>query len=190
MKNTLLLITLLGPVRAVAQETLQHQAERLQAALQKSTQRDADRLTLWNRLADGFKNINPTEGIKAADQAVELARELRQPLALAEAHQNKGLNLLRQGKYDEAMHQFILSRKMNQQQNHKKGVAKNNCFLAETYRNKGQLKETIRLLNQSIGFYQKEKDKSGLALALYYRGVCYRNQAQYDSALVIFNDSP
>ena len=81
----------------------QQEIDSLQQELKLHSTEDSTRFHILNDIAHSYYQLNPVEGLKFADEAIELAKKLRDTFFLQEAYYSKGLNYYGKSDYSGAL---------------------------------------------------------------------------------------
>ncbi|NOS91674.1 MAG: tetratricopeptide repeat protein [Cyclobacteriaceae bacterium] len=115
-------------------------------------------------------------------KALQLAEANRFTSDVARAYNQKGLILKFEKKYDSAILFFEKSLAIRKNTNDKKGTASTLANIGETQEAKGNLKEALRYLLESIQLKEEILHQSGMAWGYYDLGSVYTKLGNYPEA--------
>jgi signal transduction histidine kinase len=129
-----------------------------------------------------------------ADQAIALAKKLKDYPALAELYREMGIIQYFNGDYDKALYYYLESVRLFQSQKNISGEAAAYNEIANVYRKHKRLDEALEILNKAYSLSASIHDTSGMAKALNNSGIVHevRNElgtavTKYQQALSFYN---
>ncbi len=132
---------------------------------ERQTKKDVSKLKTLNELAFGYAKTNPNKGIESSTLAISLAQNLNNPVLLAEAYNNKGLNHAAKNEYSIALAWFERALAINQKQKNKFGAAINNLNIGNIYLREGLGKKGLGLFETALHQFEALNNRMGIALS-------------------------
>jgi serine phosphatase RsbU (regulator of sigma subunit) len=125
--------------------------------------------------------------LKYSEQAIELSEKLNvspaQPMVL------KGAGYLNSGKLVSALECFLKAANYYQEQHHSIGLAIVYLYISEAYNQQENHDNAKYYLKNAIEIFKKENDSTDLAPALHNLGYVNYSMGQYDSALILYEQT-
>ena len=150
------------------------------------TAKDTNRVNILYNLSDKYHQDDPKQGMKYADEAIELSKQLHFSNGLFHGNMSKGLVLYDIGKFDSALYYFEIAKTIAQQNNNNEQLAAINSNMGNVYGDKGQDKKCIQLYLIAVEYTHKINNPSKEAYMLVNIGTVYSVLGQHDSAVVYY----
>jgi len=163
----------------------------------KNTKPDTTKLRLLVKLSD---ECEPTEILKYANSAVELADKLLQDKAnsnfkskilnlKALALNNIGFMYNSQGEFPEALHNYERGLKIQEEVGDKKNIANSLISIGQTYYNQGDYFLSLDYYSRGLKIQEEIGDKQGMAFSINNIAAVYENQGDIPKALDYYGKS-
>ena len=182
LKSFTFLVLLFFSLLAYGQKQGQAKLDSLLSALPKAKQ-DTNKVKTLLRISDSYRDINPSEGIKYGEQAVELASQLKWKKGIAMALNGKGDNYFYKGDFQNALEYFEKSLRIYQEIGNRQGMADVYSNIGALKMNQGKLPEALENYFSALKIYEDLKVKRGIALEEYNISVIYSNLGKQDKGL-------
>jgi adenylate cyclase len=154
---------------------------------------DQHKLSLLIAIASLYEGKNPSKGIEAAAQAIELGLKLGQDakvqLLLAEAYNINGINHAAKSDYLAAGELYEKALAINQKLDNKYGMAYNQLYQSKIYyvnENQAKAKE---LCESSLKIFESLDDKNGIAKSKNSIGNIYLGRNEFLKAIAYFEQA-
>lgn len=183
MKKILLLLCLLIPFLLFAQKK---QGEQLVDSLVKALpalSADTIKVKVLYDISSGYRAYNASEGIKFADQALELSTRLHWQKGIAMAYGALGSNYTGKSDYPQALEKLFKALAINETIGNIKGQAVNLINIGVVYMKKGDQNTALNYYYKSKTLYEKLRDNNGISLNLNNISIVYQEQKNYAKAL-------
>lgn len=149
----------------------------------KNAPNDTTRLNVLTDLAyKHYPYTDPVQGLKAADEAIILARKISNPIMLAYAYRSKGINYWAQSEYTPALELYALALRQYEAAQNREGIA-------DTYNNMGVVHSYVADYRKALDYYLKalpiyeESGNRKLANIFTNIGIVHKNLAEPAKAL-------
>ncbi len=119
----------------------------------------------------------------------DLARDLDNEKAIAEAIHNEGTIMLEMGERDEGIKQIQEALNMREDIDDEEGLASSYNNLALAFSDLGELDKALEFLNKSLEIYKERDYKREEALVLTNKGSIYQTKGDFDKALNCYERS-
>jgi len=149
---------------------------------------DTNEVKKLNRLAFGSRLTDPDQTIKLATKALSLAKTLGYPEGMAEANRELGIGYYISNKPDSAITFYLTAKKIYEDNNNLKGVARILNNIGNLYRETDDL-QSIHFFNDALQIALKIKDQSLIGSIYLNIGNGYNNLKQWGQALDYYNKS-
>ena len=164
----------------------QSELDSLQNELNKHPENDTLKLNILNEMVYAYHTIDPDKGLETADKAIQLASTLNNPLKLAGAYSNKGINYWSKGEDSLALNMYLKALSIHTQAKNQSGMAKMYNNIGLLYFNKSDYYEAVAYHQKALDIFIILKDTSRLSASLNNIGVDYQYLADYPKALDYF----
>ena len=161
----------------------QAKLDSLLGALNKATKDDSNKVLLINDVAYNYQYINPDEGLRYAQKALDLSASIGWEKGKAMAAVNLGHNYFRKSDYNTALEHYLSSMKQMEAMGDKKGVAAAANGMANAYRNMGDYPKTLECYTRSLNISKEINDTFGIRRATHNLGSYYVDKSDYPKAL-------
>lgn len=164
----------------------QKELDSLLLALTLHHQHDTTRADLLNEVVYAYHTIDPDKGLRTADEAIALARQLNNVSRLASAYSNKGVNYWAKGKDSLAMEMYRQALEMHEASGNKKGMGSMYNNIGLLYFNKSDFYQAITFHQKCLDIFKELQDSSRIATIYNNIGVDYQYVSDYPQALDYF----
>jgi tetratricopeptide (TPR) repeat protein len=144
---------------------------------------DTNKVKMLHRLAFGYQNINPDEGIKYALQELDLATKLEWKKGIGLAYNCLGVNYDAKSDFDKALDYHFSALKVNEEIENKKEIARSLENIAFTCQDKGDHPKALEYNFRALKIFEEINDKEGIAGTSGAIGSVYQSEENYDKAL-------
>lgn len=144
---------------------------------------DSVRLDLLNDLAWSYRTIDPAKGLRTADEAIRLARQLGQLPGMASALNAKSWNYNSLGKDSLALSTFNQALTIRRQLKDSAGMAKIGYNLGIMYFNLADYRQASIYQQDALTFFENKRDSTRMSSAYNALGLTYQYLADYPHAL-------
>jgi len=118
-----------------------------------------------------------------AQQAIDLAKKLNNQESLAELYRMMGVIQYFNGKYDVALHHYMMAVKLYQSQKNIAGEASTYNEIGNVYRKHKRPEEALKFLSKAYHLSDMIHDTSGMAKSLNLSGIVYEEKNELSTAL-------
>ena len=145
---------------------------------------DTNKVKLLYILAGDYSTNSPDEGIKFAQQELDLATKLGWKLGVADANNTLGLCFgIGKSDHAKALEYYFKALKGYEEAGNQDGAAFVNSNIGLSYSTLGENTKSLDYYNRSLQAHEKSGNKRGIAIANSNIGVVYRNLGDYPNAL-------
>jgi two-component system NarL family sensor kinase len=183
MKLLVVIILLTAPAVVIAQNN--NPIDSLIKLLPKS-KTDTGRINLLNEIGDHISNTRATEGLKYADEAIQLSDKINFKKGLADGYFNRGQMFFNILKSDSAKSDFEKAIRIYKQINNPAGLAHVYNEMGRLVRVTGDRSAAIVYFQQAADMFEKINDLDGSADCLSYIANSYNQLYDFDKALTIY----
>lgn len=134
-----------------------------------------------------FLNGNIIDSFNYLNDAEKLAKNLNDPLALAEIYYTRGLAYNSIGIYNSAIEEGLKSFKIYNKYKSETDIAKMNNFFGGIYATQKKYKKAIEHVNKSLEISLKQKDTFSLGVIYLNLGITYFENDKIDKAKIYLN---
>lgn len=173
---------LLISVRLCAQKQGQDEIDSIIKAI-PSERTDTTRVRMLQRIASGYRLINPDEGIKYGQQALTLAIQAKWGKGIALAYSAIGNNYQYKSDYPNAFDYDLKALKKFEEIGDKRGMA--NCIrsIGTVYQYEKNYPKAQEYNLKALTIFEEIGDKEGISSNLSNLGIFYFSQGDYDKAI-------
>lgn len=179
--QTKLLIFFLSIYMAVPAQ--QKEIDSLQIELGLHPKEDSTRFNILYNIAHNFHQLNPIEGLKFAEEAITLAKKLRDTASLQAAYYSKGLNYYGKSDYSGALELYKKSEGVLGKMTEYKRLFGIHNAMAIVYMDLANYPEALRLYLDNLALSEKNKGKLGIATSCANLAILYRRLDNNKKAL-------
>ncbi len=153
---------------------------------------DPGRIAALNDLAGFYKSSDPAKMAKYANQALDLSKKIKDPLAQGTALIHLGNSQILSGRYDKALDYFLSAQKILEAQNQignretKSLLAKTLGSLGVVFSEQSNYSRALQFHLKAISIYETLDDAATLAKVYNNAGICYQSLQQEYKALTYF----
>ncbi|PQJ11197.1 hypothetical protein CJD36_005165 [Flavipsychrobacter stenotrophus] len=183
MKKILLLVYFTIPTMLFAQKK---QGQQLVDSLLKvlpTLQSDTIKVKVLYDISSGYRAFNASEGIKYAQQALELSSDLDWQKGKAMSYGAIGSNYTGKSDYPKALENLFKALSINESINNTKGQAVNLLNIGVVYMKKGDQQTALSYYYKSKTLYEQLRDNNGISFNLNNISIIYQEQKNYTKAL-------
>ena len=144
---------------------------------------DTNKVKLLNNLSFDYSNINPDEGIKYGQQAMELATKLDWKKGIVWINNNLGVNYKNKSDYPKAMAYYNEALKIYEELDDKKDVLPPFGNIAGVYFGQSNYPKALEYFFKALKMAEKMGDKQRIARYTNNIGAVYQSQNDYTKAL-------
>ncbi|WEK37063.1 MAG: tetratricopeptide repeat protein [Candidatus Pseudobacter hemicellulosilyticus] len=155
-------------------------------ALRQHPAADKERLHLLNELAFDYAVADPAKGSATADEAIQLASQLKNLSGLASSYSNKGVNLVALGQDSLALTYYQQSLQLHQQEENLRGMARIYNNMAIVYVGQSDYARALDNHRKCYAVFEQLGNKLMMAQSLNNTGVVYLYLADYPRALAYY----
>jgi tetratricopeptide (TPR) repeat protein len=155
----------------------------LSALLNNHPQEDTVRLYLLNEITYAYYSVDPDKGLKIADNAIALAKNLNDKIKLAKAYTYKGMNYWAKSEQTKALEMYNIAINIFNQLNYKKGIATVSNAIGNVYLNMSDNPKAIEYYFKALNVYEELEDKAGIATEFSNIGIVHEHLGNYSSSL-------
>jgi len=177
-----LLLCVLCTLPSYAQKEGQQLIDSLVRELPNSKE-DTGKVKLLNALSNVYRLVNPYEGIRYGQEALDLAEQLEWKQGIAGAYSSLGYNYQYRSEYPAALDYFMKAMKIDEEIGNKRGVANTMQSLANVYQYQKNYPKVLEYQLNAQKIFEQLGDKHGAATNLGNIGIYYFSQHDYDKAL-------
>ena len=142
-----------------------------------------DRLPILIELSKAYHRNNPTNGHRAAQEALLLAEHLNDPYWIACSHYAIGRNLIGLDQCSKSLFHLEHSIELFRSLNNRAMLAEANHFRGVLYCHTGKMTETLTIGSENLEFFAHNEDFYAIALTMQLVGRVYRATGQLEEAL-------
>lgn len=163
-------------------------AERLDSMLKElpKAKDDTTRANILIRLSLDQRYVNPTEGIKYGQQAIDLCDNIDWQLGLARAYSAVGNNCLTKSEYVKAIECYKKAQAINEDLGERKDLAKNYSNIGILYFTQANYPKAIENYFSGLKIAEEIKSKEDIASCMLNIGIVYTREERYPEALEYF----
>ncbi len=144
---------------------------------------DTNNVKVLNALSYAYVNIDPAQGIKYGQSALDMAEKLDWKKGIAIANGMVGVNNMSRSDYPKALEYALKSLKINEALGDKKAVAGNYGNIANIYNNQENYNSALDYYSKALKIFEELGSKEGIAITLGNIGNTYNNLNNYDKNL-------
>ncbi len=182
-KLLLLLFTITCSVfTASAQKQGQPLIDSILTELPKAKE-DTNKVLLLNDLSFELFSINPNEGLKYANQQLELANKLGWQKGIAKAYSSMGTNKYAKSDYTGALDSYFKSLTISEKLDDKKAMASTLGNMGSINMRIGRIPKSREYFTKALTIYQTLNNKTGIGRNLGNIGNLYFYDKDYDHAI-------
>jgi len=187
MKKVIFLILLIAySLEVLAQ---QKHLDSLLLQLERHVQADTVRINLLNEISYTYSGIDPSEGINAAREAIELAGQLSAESKLPVSYSHLGVNYRASGQDSQALDAMQKSLNLYREQGNKLGIARLLNNMALVYYNLSDYGKALQYHDQAAEIFEEMDYRYGLMHTYNNIGVVHLAWSDYPQALDAFLDA-
>ncbi|HVU58249.1 MAG TPA: tetratricopeptide repeat protein [Puia sp.] len=161
----------------------QKMADSLVRRLNAHKTMDSTRLSLLNDLAWIYRTSDPAKGLRTADEAIHLGRQLGQLSGMASAFNAKGWNYNSLGEDSLALSAFSQALAIRRQLKDTMGIAKIGYNMGIMYFNLADYRQASIYQQDALALFEDKKDSIRMSSAYNALGLTYQYLADYPQAL-------
>lgn len=147
---------------------------------------DSTRLSINLQLAKEFVYLNVTEAKQYANNSIQLATNLSNIAAMADAHKLLGVAYDVENKPKESINQYLKAISYYSKLQDSLSIAKCEVNIGMLYLNTKVSNTAFPYFKRSEAVFRKNGFVLGLQIAIQNEGICFYNVRNFDSALVYF----
>jgi adenylate cyclase len=147
---------------------------------------DTNMVKLLATISNSYMKVSPDEGIKYAQQALELATKLKWKKGIGYANSVMGANYEHKSNYPMALAYDVKALQLYKEIGYKNGVALVLMDIGSVYVSQDDHRKAIEYYNKAIETYRELGDKEGIARVTGNIGTFYRRQGDYTNALACY----
>ena len=185
MTKLLFLLLQVFPFALLAQRT--PEIDSLENSLSKHTREDLQKITLLYDLAYAYMNVDAQAGLNYANQMLELAGKLNNPVESANAKTARGNNLSILGKDSLAVLDYKTAASQLTESGEELRAAIPLANLALLYNKIGRYKEALEIYQESLEIFEKHNRPEKVQGVLNGMGITYFYLGDYLSAIEHYN---
>jgi signal transduction histidine kinase len=155
----------------------------------KSAESDTDKIKLYLRLGEEYKNALPDTAIRYYDNALAIARQDSCKSYIASAFNEIGKVQYHKGDYDKATEVYLEALKIYEKINDPKGVASCNKDIGDLYYEQNAFEKAKDYFLRSLKIYNSIGDKKDVAACFNNIGMVLEGQADYNKAIINYSSS-
>jgi len=182
IKSLLLLLLILSSSPLYARLRGQPLIDSLLKELPKAKE-DTNKVKLLGSLITVYRSVDPDEGIKYGQQAIDLAAKLKWGLGKASAYNGLGANYLTKSDFSKALLYFQEALKTDEELGYKKGIAISLGNIGAAYQYQGDYPNALEYIFRALKIHEETGNKNGIALAYENMGGIYSVQGDGAKAL-------
>jgi len=175
-------VILLLPLSLFAQKKGQALIDSMLKELPKLKE-DTNKVNMLNAISFGSNSINPDEGIKYGQQALELATKLKWKAGIANADNRLGVNYWRKSDDTKALEYYAAALKIFVDIDYKIGVAKVTINMGSIYYSQSNYPDALKYYFNGLKMIEETGHKEMVAAPTGNIGRIYENQGDYPLAL-------
>ena len=180
MRSSFLFFFVLSFIAASAQ---QQEIDSLQKQLKLHPAEDSTRFHIVNNIAHSYYQLNPAEGLKFADEAIDLAKKLRDTLFLQEAYYCKGLNYYGKSDYSDALELYKKAEAVLGNRTAYSRLFALHNGMAVVNMELSNYPEALKLYLDNLALSEKKNGKLGIATSCGNLAIIYRRLGDTKKAL-------
>ncbi|MEO8770472.1 MAG: histidine kinase [Ferruginibacter sp.] len=158
----------------IASSAQQHEIDSLNKVLKTHTTEDTIRLHALNDISYSYYQLNPTEGLKFAEEAIILAKKLNNGLLLLEAYYNKGINYQAKSDYGNSLEMFRQAEAVFGNNTDKSKLFAIRNSMAVDYMDMSNYPEALKIYFENLALAEKLKKKLGIGTSCQNISIVYR----------------
>lgn len=147
---------------------------------------DTSKIKLTFDICWQYMQKNPDTALILANEGIELSKKSNYDFGLGKGYILKGIQATIVGNYDEAINNYLLSKKIKEQQRDSLGIASIFNNIGNIHLNKGNYKEAINFYLQSLKIEEKHGDPERLGSSYMNLGGVFYKLQKHNSALPYF----
>jgi len=147
---------------------------------------DTDKVTILGNLSFAYYPINPNEGLKYAQQSLDLSTKLGWDRGIAFAYTRMGVSYQFKSDYPKALEYYLKADTMFNKIGYKKGIAGSARNLGTIYYYLSDYPKALTCALKHLKMSEELDDKYGIALATNSVGIIYMNLKDDAKALEYF----
>lgn len=164
----------------------QEKLDSLLLELQQYEKKDSTRIDLLNEISYQYYLLDPSAGVKFADSAISLSKDLRDYERLGKALSFKGHNLHAKGEDSAALALYEKSIKIYKQINDKDGLAKTRFSEGLVYFGRAEYDKSTRKHLEALEYFTRAQDTFRMGKTWNSIGINYMYQNNYPRSLKSF----
>ena len=147
---------------------------------------DSNRVTILTRISLYYRYINPTEGVKYGQQAIDLGEKIEWTQGTAKAYSATANNYLTKSDFLKAIECYKKAQEIFEENGDKKELAKTQINVGILYFTQGNYPKAIENYFTGLKVAEEVKSKEDIASCLLNLGIVYSRQEKYPEALEYF----
>jgi class 3 adenylate cyclase len=144
---------------------------------------DTNKVKMLNSLSFNYSAINPSEGIKYAEEGLALSEKLGWKKGMAHAYSSQGVNYNTQSNYSKALEWFLKALKIDEEIGSKNGIASNTINIGNVYLKQSNYPKALEYYLKALHINEEIGNKIGIANIAGNIGNVYFLQSDYPKAL-------
>ena len=144
---------------------------------------DTNKVNLLNDLSYTFSRLNPMQGIKYGNQALELSNKLNWEKGAASAQCNIGSNCLIISDFSKALKCFQTSLLLSKELNDKSKIARCIYLIGLVHDYQSEFDKALKYYDVALNIYMELGDKKGIATVLMEFGLTYMEKSDFPKSL-------
>jgi tetratricopeptide (TPR) repeat protein len=161
----------------------QQELDSLLAVLKNYSKQDSTRLQLLNDIAYNYSRIDPGKGLKTADEAITLAKTLRNDKKLASANTYKAMNYAGLGEDSISLEYYRRALAIHQYLGDSLRMATTYNNMAIALVNMSRYTDALTYHEKAFSVFERLRDSVRMGNSLNNRGVIFLYLARYKDAL-------
>jgi tetratricopeptide (TPR) repeat protein len=172
-----------------AQSSQQKRTDSLRTVAITYQNPDTVRTLILNNLSLMYMNFKPDSALLLAQQASQLAQNLRYNKGIAQSLTYMGIYYNNKDNYDIAINYQLKALEINELMNNSKGMADNFLSIGFVYQKLRENEKASEYYEKALPLYTKLNDKTNIARLTNNLGIIYKRLTLYEKALEAYQQS-
>lgn len=142
-----------------------------------------------NELFRAYSNSDPVKALEYAQQALELAKEIKDQKGMAAAYNNLGVSYRNHGVLDNALEYYIKSLQIYEAINNQEGIATSKNNIGNVYSFKKEFPQAMKYLEESHKLFLESGDTLKIIGSLNNLGNLHSELQLYEEALKNYSEA-
>ncbi|MBN2346640.1 MAG: tetratricopeptide repeat protein [Candidatus Aminicenantes bacterium] len=142
-----------------------------------------EKLALLVELGIAYSQSDVEKSMARGEEALALAKEVRDAASEAKAHQVIGNGFMNQERSEDGLKHFQVAAALYRRLGNRFEVARSNLYIGNILSDLDRMNEAVAVLKEALSFFKEEKNQRGIATAAQNLGTVYGKLGDYTQAL-------